>query len=131
MKSNPNVKSQRLFGAIDLLLEAIGSPNGMNSLIPIYRDDPPADAAAPAARYTLKEFVEAMTILVRVGIVPTEPRVGAANDNGSHDAPPLNHPPAMALTTSNDPGRRKPLAVLPRDRPHVIRIGCVANATLN
>lgn len=65
MTFNLNNKSQRFLGAASTLLKAMKSQAGMNSLIPVG-----VNAATFTQRYTLKELVDAMSVLIRLGLVP-------------------------------------------------------------
>ncbi len=71
MKSNSNMKSRRLLNAAAWLLKAMESTEGMDSLIPIYFSVPRTDAVPRSPHYTLDELVDAMTILIHMGFVPT------------------------------------------------------------
>jgi len=133
MTFRPNPESQRLLGAADLLLKAMTSQAGMNSLITIHFDVPRADAAAPSWRYTLMELVDAMTMLIHMGIVPFQQSSGSARRDGRHDGHSLNHARQKRQTESNDESRHlRSSADRPRVRIHGIRMKCAANgATMN
>lgn len=68
MTRRPDMASQRLLSAADVLLDAIASQDGMNALVPVYFDVPRSERSA---RYTLMELVDAMTMLMRMGLVPS------------------------------------------------------------
>lgn len=63
-----NMDAQRLCGAADLLLEGIASLEGMNTFVPAYPDE---HTSNNGRHYTLPELVEAMSMLMRLGLVPT------------------------------------------------------------
>jgi hypothetical protein len=77
MRHNPNSKSQRFLGAASTLLKAMKSSTGMNSQIPIR-----GNAASSMRFFTLKELVDAMSMLVRLGIVPALRSTDAAIRDG-------------------------------------------------
>jgi hypothetical protein len=81
----PKVDSRRLCGAADLLLEAIASQDGMDTAVPVYFDVP---SSVKTQRYTLLELVDAMSMLMRLGLVPA--RKGAYGVG--RDVCPLIHP---------------------------------------
>jgi hypothetical protein len=66
MSRRPNIGSQRVLSAADVLLDAIESRDGMNALVPVYCDVPHSEGSA---RYSLMELVDAMTMLMRMGLV--------------------------------------------------------------
>jgi hypothetical protein len=130
MTFNPNVRAQRLVGAAQVLLKAMKSKDGMNSLIPIQLQVPRADSAVRTQPHTLIELVDAMAMLIRMGFVPAEPNVVSAIQDG--DGHPLNHGRPKGHAKLNGECRRvRSNTRPPRLRPQVIRMACVANATMN
>lgn len=60
----------RLIAAADALLEAISSTDGMQALVEV-RMDEPAEQDSVSGPFTQDEFMEAMSMLVRMGLVPS------------------------------------------------------------
>lgn len=89
MRFDPNIKLLRLFRAADVLLKAMESKQGMNSLIAICFNIPHFDAEGPAPRYTLIELADAMTMLTRMGYVPAHPLCNKAKKSAAHHGIPL------------------------------------------
>ena len=63
---NPN----RLFAAADLLLNAIRSPRGGDSQISMYVGPLRVGGWLPPKVFTSEELYEAMSMLMRMGLVP-------------------------------------------------------------
>jgi len=69
MQTTAASSASRVFTAADVLLRALQSPEGLESTVPVFVG--PADQRLRRARkaFTLEEFVEAMTLLMRLGLV--------------------------------------------------------------
>jgi hypothetical protein len=124
---NPNKHTDRLFGAADVLFKAMKLNKGKYSLIPIRFDVPQPDAAATTPGYTLKELLDAMTMLIRMGIVPAEHGIDAASCGVGGDSlnPRRRKPPAA--TARRCRRRYSPLCVVTNG----IGVPSVCNVTLN
>ncbi len=63
---NPN----RLFAAADTLLDALRSPQGSHSRICMYTGPLRVGGWLPPKVFTAEELYEAMSMLIRMGLVP-------------------------------------------------------------
>jgi hypothetical protein len=61
------INVDRLFAAADMLLCAIGSEEGMDSLIDLTPDTPRRERAEALEPFTHSELLEAMSMLTRMG----------------------------------------------------------------
>jgi hypothetical protein len=68
------IGSNRLFAAADLLLAAIESETGKDSVVPVYLEDPCSDWPPPKRVFTRIELIEAMKLLIRMGFVESVSR---------------------------------------------------------
>jgi hypothetical protein len=123
---NPNKHTDRLFGAADVLFKAMKLHKGKYSLIPIRFDVPQPDAAATTPGYTLKELLDAMTMLIRMGLVPAEHGIDASSSAGD-DPLSLGRRKQPAATARRCRRRYSPLHIV----SHGIGAPCVSNVTLN
>lgn len=64
------ITPDRLCGAADQLLAAIHSPSGYDSFIYVHAHPSSVPGSAQADLYTTEECVEAMSMLIRLGVVP-------------------------------------------------------------
>lgn len=69
MSARPTISVERLFAAADALLEAMSSPDGMNALIDMSLRHGTHPAAAGDSPFSENELVEAMAMLIRMGLV--------------------------------------------------------------
>jgi hypothetical protein len=102
MTLTTKLDSHRLCGAADRLLEAIRSREGMDSLVSVHITDSISDPPTHPSHYTLPEMIEAMGLLMRLGLVPAWP--DAADTN--HHAHPSNQTREERQTEANGESRR-------------------------
>jgi hypothetical protein len=76
MERRTHVDTARLFDAADMLLRALESDEGLNTLIPVRRETPNGSGAVPIGVFTQAELVEAMDMLIRLGLVGTPQHLG-------------------------------------------------------
>ncbi|MBY0260938.1 MAG: hypothetical protein K2Q20_01240 [Phycisphaerales bacterium] len=69
MSPRPVISTERLFAAADALLEAMSRPDGMNTLIDMSLRHATHTAAAGETPFSENELVEAMAMLIRMGLV--------------------------------------------------------------
>lgn len=72
MTQRPMTKKQRTLGAAEALLTAIESPDGGSACVTVR-----VGAADRTGSYTVSEFIDAMTLLLREGVTPVASRPGA------------------------------------------------------
>ncbi len=76
----------RLCAAADMLLDAIRSTRGVNSLVTMYAGSRPDSGMMPADAFTADELIEAMELLIRLGLtppLPSNPRSVPAASSGT------------------------------------------------
>jgi hypothetical protein len=78
--------TNRLFAAADLLLRAIRSPHGFDSMVDMHDGSFQAGESLPRTTFSSDELVEAMAMLIRMGFVPP------------HDPSPRTGPPRYRLS---------------------------------
>jgi hypothetical protein len=66
------IDPNRLFAAADALLLAMHSREGKNALVVMHIGNCPEGKALPADSFTHTEFVEAMSMLVRMGFAESD-----------------------------------------------------------
>lgn len=69
MSPRPTISAERLFAAADALLDAMSRPDGMNTLIDMSLRDATQPAASGESIFSENELVEAMAMLIRMGLV--------------------------------------------------------------
>lgn len=72
MTQYPMTKKQRVFGAAEALLTAFESPDGRNACVTVR-----VGAPGRTGSYTISEFIDAMTLLLREGVAPVASGPGA------------------------------------------------------
>ena len=70
MEHDLAMDSNRLFAAADALLEAMETEQGRNALIAVRLDDPAGHSHPTMRAFTPAELTDAMTLLMRLGLVP-------------------------------------------------------------
>jgi hypothetical protein len=68
-QTETTLTNRRLFAAADMLLSAIDSPTGFDSLVPMYAGSRPESASRPPDQFTAEELVDGMTMLIRLGLI--------------------------------------------------------------
>ncbi|HMN39680.1 MAG TPA: hypothetical protein PKE29_02470 [Phycisphaerales bacterium] len=66
----PTVSPNRLCAAADRLLAAIDSPQGRNAPVVVYTGPLRRAGRVCEDAFTCEEFIEAMAMLIRMGLVP-------------------------------------------------------------
>ncbi len=91
----PTISPDRLFAAADAILGGIHSPRGFSSRISMHVGPVRAGRCLPASVFTSDELIEGMAMLIRMGLLPSDPspRIPAARDTTDRTLkrPPSGH----------------------------------------
>lgn len=77
-QTQQSFRARRLFAAADMLLDAINSPGGFETLVPVYVGPAPAQRSSSRNVFTSDELTDGMAMLIRLGFLESEPRSGGA-----------------------------------------------------